>query len=516
MGLRRIATMSEYGASPIRPAMVLPDLLKQAGLETAEPVPRTFVRGVADDSRDACSYGVFVAVAGHEADGHNYIDDALARGVSAVVVERPVESVSGAAVVRVPDTRVAAARLASSFYGIDELQAEGTLRVVAVTGTNGKSTFCYLTRSVARAAECPCALLGTIEYDLLGRRIPARVTTPGPVELARYACEAATAGAKMLVLEASSHALHQRRTDGLHVNVAVFTNLSGDHQDYHGSLEEYLAAKKLLFDRLDADATAVLNLDDPASEQIAADSRARRLTYGLNQLADVRAKITEMTAVGSRFELITPDGTAEVRSLLVGRHNVMNSLAAASTGLAMGFDLESIARGLSEVPSVAGRLESVVADDSNSRPTVLVDYAHTDDALLNVLSSLAPLKQGQLIVVFGCGGDRDRSKRPRMARAAAAHADRIVVTSDNPRTESPEAIIEEILAGFEPKDMQKVTIEPDRKRAIERAIRRAEPDDIVLIAGKGHETYQILGKQRVPFDDRQVALACLTARDEAE
>ncbi len=493
--------------------MLLPDLLSRAGVQASEPAPRVFIRGVADDSRDACPYGLFVAVAGNEADGHDYIDHALARGVSAVAVERPVGPSHGAPIVRVPDTRIAAAKLASVFYGVQELQRSEALRVVAVTGTNGKSTFCYLTRSIAQAAACPCALLGTIEYDLLSRRIPARVTTPGPVALARLASEAASAGAEMIVLEASSHALHQHRTDGLTPNVAVFTNLSGDHQDYHGSLEDYLAAKKLLFDRLGADATAVLNLDDPASEAVAADCSARRLTYGLNQLADVHAKISEMTAAGSRFELVTPSGTAEVSSSLVGRHNVVNSLAAASTGLAMGFDLDVIARGLGELGIVAGRLERVVSADADGAPTVLVDYAHTDDALQNVVSALAPLKQGRLVVVFGCGGDRDRSKRPRMARAAAAHADRVVVTSDNPRTESPESIIEEILAGFEPKDMSKVTIEPDRQRAIERAIRRAEPDDIVLIAGKGHETYQILGKRRVPFDDRQVALACLQKRD---
>jgi UDP-N-acetylmuramoyl-L-alanyl-D-glutamate--2,6-diaminopimelate ligase len=258
----------------------------------------------------------------------------------------------------------------------------------------------------------------------------------------------------------------------------------------------------------------VLNVDDPASERIVADCKAERLTYGLNPLADVQARITEITADGSRFTLTTPLGSAEVHTRLVGRHNVVNCLAAVSASIACGVDLATVRQGLTSVQRVAGRLERIARDGVIGDPTVLVDYAHTDDALRNVLSSLHPLKRGRLIVVFGCGGDRDRSKRPRMASVAALYADRIVVTSDNPRTEPPEAIIEQIMAGFEPGDLQRTTIQPDRLRAIEQAIADATTDDVVLIAGKGHENYQVLGRQRVPFDDRQVALTCLQQRPE--
>lgn len=504
--------MSQESANPSRPAVPFQRLMTEALGRSVGGVPEATISGLADDSRQVKPGWLFIAVSGHETDGHQFVSDAVTRGASAVLVDRAVEAVGGVPVVRVPDTRVAAARLAAVFYGVARSQAEGRLRVVAVTGTNGKSTFCYLTRSVVSAAGHACALLGTVEYDLIDRSIPALVTTPGPVALAGYAAEAMAAGAEVIVLEASSHALDQHRTDGLAVEVGVFTNLSGDHLDYHGNEADYLTAKKRLFDGLDDGSVAVLNVDDPASERVAAACKARRVTYGLNPLGDVHARIGEITAEGSRFELITPAGVTEVTTRLVGRHNVVNCLAAASAGIALGVDLEAIREGLASVKRVSGRLERVARDGAVGDPTVLVDYAHTDDALRNVLSALHPLKRGRLIVVFGCGGDRDRTKRPRMARSAGEYADDVVVTSDNPRTEEPEAIIEEIVAGFEARDLQRVTIEPDRRKAVERAIGNAGPDDVVLIAGKGHETYQVLGRRRVPFDDREVALACLQER----
>lgn len=506
--------MNKQHANADPSVVTLRRLMARSLGDSVGDVPDVPIRGLADDSRQVQPGWLFVAVAGHEADGHRFVSDAVRRGAVAVVAERPVDPIEGVAVVQVSDSRVAAARLASTFYGLDRLRAEGRVRTMAVTGTNGKSTFCYLARAVAQAAGERCALLGTIEYDVIGRTVPAPVTTPGPVALAGYVAEAAEAGARLVVFEASSHALDQHRTDGLCVDVAVFTNLSGDHLDYHGDTEAYLAAKKRLFDGLGAEATAVLNQDDPMSERIVADCKAgRRLTYGLNPLADVRARITDITAGGSRFELIAPGGSTEVQTRLVGRHNVVNCLAAASAGLALGIDVETVRRGLSSVERVAGRLERVGRTGGDSDPTVLVDYAHTDDALLNVLSALQPLKRGRLIVVFGCGGDRDRTKRPRMARVAAQNADVIYVTSDNPRTETPQAIIDEIMTGFDSRDLDRVSVEPDRRAAIKRAIGSAAPDDVVLIAGKGHEDYQVLGRERVPFDDRQVALDWLSRRD---
>ncbi len=504
--------MSHGVAESNRRSLSFRALMRQSLGVSSPSVPDVTVSGVSDDSRSVRPGFVFVAVSGHDADGHRYISEAISRGASVIVAQRSINDAGDVPVVVVPDTRTAAARLASGFFGLDDLIHHGRLRVVAVTGTNGKSTFCYLTRSVARKAGRPCALLGTIEYDLISRTIPATVTTPGPVALASHIAEAVAAGAQMVVMEASSHSLDQHRTDGLHFDVAVFTNLTGDHLDYHGNMDRYLLAKKRLFDGLTEDATAVLNVDDPASERIAEDCRAKRLTYGLNPLADVRARITEITSEGSRFDLITPIGSAEVRTQLVGRHNVANCLASASAGVSLGLSVDAIREGLESVTVIAGRLERVVRDGASGDPTVLVDYAHTDDALKNVLSALRPLTRGELTVIFGCGGDRDRTKRPRMASVAASYADRVVVTSDNPRTEPPEVIIEQIVSGFDSRSLERVTVEVDRKTAIARTIERAKEGDVVLIAGKGHETYQILGRTRVPFDDRAVALACLERR----
>jgi UDP-N-acetylmuramoyl-L-alanyl-D-glutamate--2,6-diaminopimelate ligase len=504
--------MSQEPTHPIRPSLPLSALIGRALGIACSDAPRIDISGVTDDSREVRPGWLFVAVAGHDADGHQYINQAIATGAAAVVAQRQVGDTGGIPLILQPDTRVAAARLASTFYGLDDLAASGRLRTVAVTGTNGKSTFCYMTRALAEAAGHPCALLGTIEYDLIRRTLSASVTTPGPVALARYIAEAVAAGARMVVMEASSHALDQRRTDGLRFDVAVFTNLTGDHLDYHGDMDTYLAAKKRLFDGLAKGATAAVNVDDPVSERILAGCAARRLTYGLNPLADIRARIAEITAEGSRFELTTPVGSTEIHTRLVGRHNVVNCLAASSAGIALGLDLTTIRRGLESVRCVAGRLEPVSRPGAADDPTVLVDYAHTDDALRNVLSALRPLSRAQLVVVFGCGGDRDRTKRPRMARVAAEYADRIVVTSDNPRTEPPEAILEQIVAGFDNRSLQRVTIETDRRKAIAEAIGGAAPGDIVLIAGKGHENYQVLGRTRIPFDDRAVALACLQDR----
>jgi len=468
------------------------------------------IHELADDSRRVQPGACFVAVRGTKTDGHAFIDQAVAAGAVAVVVERPVPVPSGVTVVRVRDTRRAVARLAAALYGLDELQAAGRLRVVAVTGTNGKSTFCYLARAILEAAGQRTALLGTIEYDLISRRVPAPMTTPPALVLTQHLVEACRAGATWAVMEASSHALDQQRCAGVVFDVGVFTNLSGDHLDYHGDLARYAAAKKRLFDGLGPKATAVVNVDDPASATMLTDCAAARLGYGLNQLADVQGQITQITPSGSRFELLSGTESISIATPLVGRHNVLNALAAAAVGIALKIDLPTIGRGLESVRSVPGRLQRV--EPERCPFTVLIDYAHTDDALRNVLSALRPLGPARLLVVFGCGGDRDPLKRPRMAQAAADFADRIFITSDNPRTEDPRRIIDEILAGFADSDFQRITIEPNRRKAIQLAIDEAQPRDIVLIAGKGHETYQVLGTRRVPFDDARVAAECLRRR----
>ncbi len=510
-------------------------LITRAGLTSgrghaADP----FITAVVDDSRQAGQGACFVATRGTQVDGHDYIDKAVQAGASAVICERPVDVPDTVARLVLPSTRGVAARLAATFHGLDRRQSEGRFHLVGITGTNGKSTFCYLLKSILETAHHPTALLGTIQYDLIGRTIEAAMTTPPPVTLMGYLAEAVQAGATHAVMEVSSHALDQGRCEGLRFDVGVFSNLTGDHLDYHHDMENYLRAKKKLFDGLDERATAVVNLDDPAGERIVTDCRARILRYGVinangkeERDLDVYGVIRNIQADGSLFDLVLaaavgPDGGGErrcpIRTVMVGRHNVQNCLAAAAAAAALGIDLENIASGLAAVRGVPGRMQRVqpLGADGTEREsdyTVLVDYAHTDDALQNVLKALRPLTRGRLMVLFGCGGDRDRTKRPRMAHVAAQYADLVMVTSDNPRSEEPGKIIEDILAGFTQQQRSKVRIEPDRRRAIAEIIGLAESGDIVLLAGKGHENYQIIGREKLPFDDAAIAAEAMGKRD---
>jgi len=494
-----------------RSAMGLNALLHAASLSAEPPgAAEIAVRGVTDDSRRVRPGWLFVAVPGTKVDGHSFVGDALASGACAVVTQRPTSVPSGVALVVVDDCRSALARLAMVFAGVDQLQSRDLLKLIGVTGTNGKTTTCYLIRSILAASGLPTALLGTITYDLISRQLPAPMTTPPPTQLAEHLAEVARAGVRHAVMEASSHALHQRRLDGLTMAVSVFTNLSGDHLDYHGDMAHYLQAKKRLFDRLGPQAHAVVNADDPAATLLLGDCPAPRMTYGLDGLADVRASIHDSNLTGSRFELATPSGATTVELPLIGRHNVRNALAAAAAALAMNLDLDTVRRGLAAVGQVPGRLQRA---GSGAEPiTVLVDYAHTDDALQNVLASLQPLKKRQIITVFGCGGDRDRTKRPRMGRVATSLSDWVIVTSDNPRTERPEAIIDQIVVGMDAPTRRRTETEPDRRRAIERAVEMARDGDLVLIAGKGHENYQDIGGERVGFDDMVAASQAMARR----
>jgi UDP-N-acetylmuramoyl-L-alanyl-D-glutamate--2,6-diaminopimelate ligase len=459
------------------------------------------VTGIYDDSRRVRTGGVFVAISGTKADGRKFIGDAVARGAIAVVGEE-VPPVPGVVTVSVPDARVALTRLALRWHG---LAADGTggLKLAGVTGTNGKSTTAFMLQAIMHAAGQRCGLLGTVHYDLCERKVPASMTTPGPLELAGYLRECATAGAVAVVLEVSSHALDQRRTEGLRFAAAAFTNLTGDHLDYHKTFDAYRAAKARLFTGLDPAAVAVVNRDDPNHEQMIRNCRARIVTYAIDQDADLRATISASTSRGTTYRMHLGDQEVLVESGLLGKHNVYNALAAAGLAQVLGADVEAIAAGLRGLQAVPGRLQRVPCD---SPAEVFVDYAHSDDSLRNVLSVLRPLARGRLILVFGCGGDRDRLKRPRMARVAAQFADLIFVTNDNPRTEDPQAIIEEILRGFDADAQRRVVVEPDRARAIWEALAAAEKGDIVLIAGKGHETYQVIGNVRVHFDDVATAI----------
>ncbi len=471
------------------------------------------------DSRLVQDGDIFVAVSGTVYDGHDFIDQAIANGAGFIVAEKPKSSiehrVSSIQVVTVEDSAEAAGLLAQASRGNPALR----LINLAVTGTNGKTTVAYLVRSCFHQAGQKCGLIGTIIYDTGSSTSQASLTTPDSLAIAEAQQQMVGAGAKYMVIEASSHALSQNRLAGIEFKAAAFTNLTGDHLDYHKTKESYLAAKTKLFSALSHDATAVLNRQSPEAQHIAESTKAKILWYAVDAEADISAHIESMDINGTTFALEYGRQSSTVNTPLLGLHNVSNHLAAAGLCLAVGLDLETIAAGLSALQGVPGRLEKVGGvgfslpsaskQSGGASPTLLIDYAHTDDALKNVLSTLKPLCRGRLIVVFGCGGDRDRTKRPRMAKVAEQLADIVVVTSDNPRTEKPQAIIDEIVAGFgrATSDERRATkvIEPDRRKAIRLAIESARKDDIVLIAGKGHENYQIIGTQKFAFSDKKIA-----------
>ena len=457
------------------------------------------------DSRAVGEGDIFVAVRGTACDGHDFIDQAAANGARYIVCERnttyDIRHTKCEPIV-LDDTAEAPAILAQAANGYPASK----LTNLAVTGTNGKTTVAFLVRSIIQQAGHKCGLIGTVTYDTCsGKSYEASLTTPDCLEIAARQAEMVNNGAKYMVIEASSHALSQSRLSQVDFKAAAFTNLAGDHLDYHKTEGDYLAAKTKLFSALAPDATAVLNKQSPHAEIIAGKTGAEVLWYGIGNQADLAAHIESMDTSGTVFAMEYAGDSATVRTPLLGLYNVSNCLAAAGLCLAAGFDLETVAAGLSALEAIPGRLEKVEAGDFS----VIIDYAHTDDALKNVLATLKPLCKGKLRVVFGCGGDRDKTKRPRMARVAEQLADFAIVTSDNPRTEEPQAIIDDVVAGFENRDSEAITIEPDRRKAIELAIEAADPDDIVLIAGKGHETYQIVGTKKFHFSDKEIAEKCL-------
>jgi len=456
------------------------------------------VTSIACDSRRCRRGCCFVAVRGSNDDGHKYIPQAIAAGSVAVVCEDPSGVGGDLACAAVPDSKLAAGRLAQALLG----WPARSLTCIGVTGTNGKTTVTYLLRSILAKAGISAGLLGTIDYHTVARSIRAGTTTPGPVELADLTAEMVSAGATHLVMEVSSHALDQHRTAGLEFQAAVFTNITGDHLDYHGTMQRYRQAKLRMFRQLNGDALAVINRDDPAGEVFAAATSARVRWYGLNPAADVWAKIERIDTEGTQFTMFVPGRQVAVHTPLIGRHNVYNCLAAAAAALDLNVDVETIASAIASMKYVPGRLQRVAADAPYK---VFVDYAHSDDALANVLGSLRPLTAGRIILVFGCGGDRDPSKRPRMAKVAEELADGIVVTSDNPRSEDPAKIIDQIVAGLTAEGRSRCVIHADRREAIRAALGQARAGDVVLIAGKGHEDYQQVGTRRLPFDDAQVA-----------
>lgn len=468
------------------------------------------IRGLSYDSRRVAPGDLFVAIAGQRMDGHAFIAQAVASGAAAVLAARRVEA--DVPVVCSPDPRLVLGQLAAAFYG----RPAESLFVIGITGTNGKTTTSLLVEAILAAAGHRVGVIGTVDWHYPGRREANPVTTPQSLDLQRILAEMRTAGVSHVVMEVSSHALDQHRVEGVFFDVGVFTNLTRDHLDYHGSMETYRNCKQRLFtERLprgpkSARAMAVVNTDDPFGRDLAGRVPTACLTVGSGPENQVYPVAADISITGIRAELATPAGRLAIRSPLVGRHNLDNIMAAAACGIAAGATLAAIDQAIETVTRIPGRLEPVLDPEGRH---VYVDYAHTPDALDHALGALRPLTPGRLICVFGCGGDRDTGKRPQMGEIAGRWSDYVVVTSDNPRSEDPEAIIEMILPGLRrvaAADGWEAT--PDRATAIHRAIAAAGPGDTVLIAGKGHETYQVLAQRTIDFDDRQVALRALAQR----
>ncbi|MDO3409208.1 UDP-N-acetylmuramoyl-L-alanyl-D-glutamate--2,6-diaminopimelate ligase [Saccharibacillus sp. CPCC 101409] len=462
--------------------------------------------GIEIDSRKVKAGDLFICLPGFTVDGHDYAKQAEESGAAALVVQRELDTDLPQLLVR--DSRTVMAVLANVFYN----EPSRRMRLIGVTGTNGKTTTSYLIERIMQDHGVKTGLIGTIQMRYDGEVFPMSGTTPESLGLQRSFADMAERGVECCVMEVSSHALEQGRVKGTDYRTAIFTNLSQDHLDYHHTMEEYRAAKGLFFARLgnrlplepSERKYAVLNADDDASEYFRKITAAEAVTYGVENDCDVRASRIQITAKGTSFHVDTFRGSADVQLRMVGKFNVYNALAAITAALIEGVELERIKASLESVAGVDGRVEAV---DAGQPFAIVVDYAHTPDGLENVLRTVCEFAEKRVLCVFGCGGDRDRTKRPIMGRIAAKYSDLAFVTSDNPRTEDPDAILKDIEAGLieDGVDPGKYTLIVDRAEAIRRAVEEAQPGDVVLIAGKGHETYQLVGKQVLDFDDRIVA-----------
>ncbi len=473
-----------------------------SGAQVDGPLDREIL-AIHYDSRRVTPDSVFVAMPGTRSNGHQFIEQAVQRGAGAIIVEKAPPASKRATVICVPDAREAMARLAAHFYSYPYRK----MKVIGVTGTNGKTTVTFMIKRILEEAGIKTGLIGTVRYEIGSRVIPAARTTPEAIELNEMMFQMQRQNCGAVVMEVSSHALVQKRVFGIDFDVAVFTNLTQDHLDYHKTMDAYFDAKTILFKSLSSNGKigmAVINLDDPRGRELdAMPLRAAKLTYGAHGDAMVRVRELKTNCVGLRFEVATPKGTEKITLPLFGRYNVSNTLAAVGACLTLGVKLPVMARALRGLPQVPGRLERI---DCGQPFQVFVDYAHTDDALKNVLSTLRETVEGRLLVCFGCGGNRDAKKRPLMGRVAGELADFAVVTSDNPRKEEPRAIISQIEEGLAQAGGQsKYEVLVDRREAIGRALSLAQPKDIVVIAGKGHETYQEFADTVISFDDREVA-----------
>ncbi len=463
------------------------------------------IQGIAYDSRKVRKGDMFVAISGIDVDGHRYIESAIHNGAKAVVVEDdaalPDSYFMHAGVIKivVQNSRAALARLSANYFN----HPAEHLAMVGITGTNGKTTTSMLVKSILESAGQQTGLVGTIEYSIGNKRFPATHTTPESLELSELLSRMVQQGCTSAVMEVSSHALHQHRVDGIPFRTAVFTNLTQDHLDYHKTMEEYFDAKAILFRQLSPASTAVVNLDDPFGTRFVSETRARAMTYAIGCDADVKAEIVSLSVQGTEIEILHRGERTMVESPLIGRFNVSNILAAFCVGLTFDISKPAIAQALHNVGHVAGRFEPILGRQGW---TAIIDYAHTPDALQKTLFAIADIFEKasgrKIITVFGCGGNRDRTKRPTMGQIASELSDLTIITSDNPRKEDPVEIIREVEAGVLPH--RSVLTEVDRGRAITMALDLAHAGDVVLIAGKGHEDYQIIGDKKIHFSDREI------------
>jgi UDP-N-acetylmuramoyl-L-alanyl-D-glutamate--2,6-diaminopimelate ligase len=483
--------------------MLIGEILRDAPIIEWGAAPELEVQALAYDSRLVRPGALFFAIQGEKADGHDFIPRALEAGAVAIVSERVAPEPLKARWIRVEKIRRALALAGRNFFRQPDL----SLQLVGVTGTSGKTTTVYLLHSIFEAAGLKTGLFGSIEYRFGSKNLVAKNTTPESLDLLTYLNALREAGGQAAVMEVSSHALDQERVWSFHFKAAVFTNLTGDHLDYHKDFEHYFAAKRRLFEGLGTPppGLAVINRDDPWGQKLLEIPELHAVTYGVDSEADYRAKQFSLSANGLRLALATPAGKWEIESPLLGRGNLEDVLAAATAAEGLGIQRDKIQEGILRLRQIPGRFEKI---DEGQPFLVFVDYAHKYDALKNVLRTARPLARGRVIIVFGCGGDRDRTKRPLMGEAAGTLSDLVVLTSDNPRSEDPIGIMNDVMVGLQKTGKPYLT-EVDRRTAIRKAFEQARAGDVVVIAGKGHETYQILKDHTVPFDDRQVARATL-------
>jgi UDP-N-acetylmuramoyl-L-alanyl-D-glutamate--2,6-diaminopimelate ligase len=486
-------------------ATMLQALQGQVGILESHGNHDVLVSAITDDSRTVRAGSLFVAVKGEQVDGHQFITAAMKAGMAALVTQQPAADLSFP-FVRVTDSRKALGLLGSRFYG----EPSSQIRMIGVTGTNGKTTTTYVSKALLEALGQQVGLIGTMAYQIGKETMPASHTTPGALELQQLLAKMVVGGCTTAVMEVSSHALAQDRTSGCEYDVAVFSNLTQDHLDFHKTMDEYFQAKLRLFTGLTGthkpNKRAIVNADDPSGSRIKQLCPAPVWTYSLRTKADLRAEDVRLSLGGTTFIAVTPAGSFPIESHLVGEHNVYNLLAAIGVALHEGATPDQVCQAVMQVTNVPGRFERVI---EGQRFTVVVDYAHTEDALVRLLTAAQALKTGRIITVFGCGGDRDRGKRMKMGGAAVRYSDVVILTSDNPRTEDPLSILQEVEVGVTDALRQRPQVQyqkvADRREAIGVAVREARPSDMVLIAGKGHEDYQIIGTKKFHFDDREVA-----------